>query len=88
MSQIEQVTNGGPDGSRIGRSDDKLAFYGGTPATQPTATALTALATTTFSAAYTGMWAFASSTAAKAVVARVNQLVVDIAALKTRGLFG
>ncbi len=33
---VEQLTNGNPDGSLMGRSDDKLAFLGGTPVVQQT----------------------------------------------------
>lgn len=85
---VQYIAPKNPDGSYCFESGGKGGFYGTTPAVQPTATALTALGTTTFSAAYTGMWAFASSTAAKALIARVNQLVVDIGKLKTLGLFG
>lgn len=68
-----------------------LGFYGATPVAQPsgasqaavTVTAVTALATTVFSAAMTGMWAFSSSTVAKTFQPRINQLIVDVAALKT-----
>ena len=55
-----------------------------TYATNVAITAATAIATCTFSAAYTGMWAFASSTVAKTIPARINQLVVDVAAIKAK----
>ena len=41
----EQLTDGGTDGSVMGRSDDKLAFFGGTPSVQATLTALATGAT-------------------------------------------
>lgn len=45
---VEYLTNGNPDGSVIGRSDEKLVFFGGTPVVQPSITAVgTATATTT-----------------------------------------
>ena len=37
---VEQLTDGGTDGAVLGRSDDKLAFLGGTPSVQATLTAL------------------------------------------------
>jgi hypothetical protein len=43
---IEQLTNGNPDGSLIGRSDDKLGFYGlTTPIVKPTLTLTTGTTT-------------------------------------------
>ena len=70
---------------------DTIGFYGVTKVAQAassaqaqvTKTAVTALATTTLSAAATGMWAFASSTVAQTWRTRINQCVVDIAALTT-----
>lgn len=70
---------------------DKVGFYGTTPATQPTSanqaavtvTAVTALATTVFSAVDTGKWGFSSSTVAKTFQPRINQCVVDIGAINT-----
>lgn len=46
-----------------------------------TGTLVTALATTTFSEAKTGMWAFASSTAAQLWRTRLNQAQVDVVAI-------
>lgn len=74
-----------------GSATDLLGFYGVTPISQPTAAAqaavtktlATALATTVFSEAKTGMWAFGSSTVAKLYRTRINQAVVDIGALTT-----
>lgn len=78
------------DGHVIGQDSASLvALYGVTPVVQPsgaseaavTKTLATALATAVFSAAYTGMWAYSSSTAAKLVVTRINQAKVDVGAL-------
>jgi hypothetical protein len=47
MADVEFIGKGNPDGFNIGRSDDKLGFYGlTTPIAKPTL-ALTASATTT-----------------------------------------
>lgn len=70
MATYEQVTYNSPDGALIGNSStEKLGFYGATPIVQPT---VTAIGTTTISqVGTTGKWAFATSTAALAFVARV-----------------
>ncbi len=44
---VEQITNGNPDGSLMGRSDDKLAFFGSTTVVQQTGAAAGTDATTT-----------------------------------------
>jgi hypothetical protein len=89
---VTYIDNYNPDGTCLGQAAaDKIGFYGTTPAIQPasasqalvTKTAATALATTVFSAASTGMWAFASSTVAKTFQPRINQCVVDIGHLTT-----
>lgn len=84
----EQVTYNGPAGAQFGQSTtEKIAFYGSTPVvkTAVTATAVTAIATTTISqVATSGKWAFATSTAATALVTRVGQLQVDVEGLITQ----
>ena len=81
---VKYLTDKNDDGSVIGQdATEKVAFWGATPVVQPTytATAVTAIATTTISqVATSGKWAFATSTAAKALVTRVGQLQVDLAA--------
>ena len=80
-----------PDGNLLGQStSDLIGFYGlSTRIAQPSsasqatvsATAVTAIGTTTLSAANTsGVFGFASSTAGQALVTRVDQLQVDVAA--------
>ncbi len=67
----------------------KVGFYGSAPvARQGTAsqaavvvTAVTAVGTTVFSTAASGVWGFQSSTAATKLVTRARQMRVDIAAL-------
>lgn len=55
-------------------SSDLIAFYGGTPAAQPTAP--TAVATTvSVSSVSTSTWAYSTSTQANAIVTAVNTLI-------------
>ena len=70
---VEYVGSGNDDGEVLGRSSGKLGFYGlSTAIVQPS---VTAIGTTTISqVATSGKWAFASSTAALAFVARVKSL--------------
>lgn len=78
---------GQADGIVLGfNAADLVGFYGTTPVAQQTftPTAVTAVTTVAFSAAYTGIWGFQSSTAAKLLRTRINQLVVDMAALNTK----
>lgn len=80
-----------PDGIVVGQSiTDLVGFYGVTPVAQPasasqaavTVTAVSAIATTTLSqVATSGKWAFASSTAATALVTRARQMQVDVEAI-------
>jgi hypothetical protein len=42
---VEQLTDGGTEGSVLGRSADKLAFFGATPSVRATLTALATAAT-------------------------------------------
>lgn len=70
---------------------DTFGMFGTTPIAQRAATAqaaftaqtLTAIATTVFSAAFTGMWAFSSSTVAKTYRTQINKLIVDSAKQST-----
>ena len=70
---------------------DTFGMFGTTPIAQRHATAqaaftaqtLTAIATTVFSAAFTGMWAFSSSTVAKSYRTQINKLIVDSAKQST-----
>lgn len=85
MPEIKQLSDGRPDGTCLGQdSTDKVAFFGSTPVakTSVAATAVTAVATTTISqVATSGKWAFATSTAAIALVTRTRQLQVDVEGL-------
>lgn len=78
---ILQLSDGGPDGTNLGQSStDKIGFYGlAAPIVKPT---VTGIGTTTISqVGTTGKWAFATSTAALAFVARVRSLQDKLAAL-------
>lgn len=79
------------DGYQVGQDNaDKVGFFGVTPVDQPASaseaavvpTAVTAVGTTTVSAANTSaVFGFSSSTAATALITRVRQLQVDSAAI-------
>lgn len=87
MATYERLDYGSPDGCQIGgAATDKIGFYGNTPVVQPDATALTALATTVFSEAKTGIWGFGTSTAAQLFRTRINQLIADVASLRNIGI--
>ena len=79
------------DGCGLGKTtSSKVGFYGTTPAVQPasasqavfTVTAITALATTTLSAANTNVvHGFANETVANLYVTRIQQMQVDVEGL-------
>lgn len=70
---VEYIGRGGPDGTCLGSSSTELiGFYGTAPTAQ---LSVTGIGTTTISqVATSGKWAFASSTAAIAFVARVRSI--------------
>jgi hypothetical protein len=80
MTDTYQHSDGRDAGQKIGQSStDKLGFYGETPIVQPS---VTAIGTTTISqVGTTGKWAFATSTAALAFVARVRSIQDKLDAL-------
>jgi hypothetical protein len=89
MADYNYLSDGRPAGTMLGNDAtvDKVGFYGSTPVvkTAVAATAVTAIATTTISqVATSGKWAFATSTAATALVTRVRQLQVDVEGLITQ----
>jgi len=78
---IHYLGDNGPDGTVLGLSStEKIGFYGlATAIVQPS---VTGIGTTTISqVGTTGKWAFATSTAAAAFVARVRSLQDKLAAL-------
>ena len=85
---IKHLSDLGPDGTLMGRSaTDKIAFYGATTAVQPAtasqdAVVITAVtATNTTAAITTAAHGFADGTQADALITRVAQMQVDVAAL-------
>lgn len=64
-------------------SSDKIAFYGGTPASRPSApTAVdTTAARSTNSTISTATWGYAGSTQANAIVTAVNTLIGIVTSL-------
>ena len=85
---IKHLSDVNPDGSLFGRAaTDKIAFYGATTVVQPstasqdavTATAITA--TNTTAAITTAAHGFADGTQADALITRVAQMQVDVAAV-------
>lgn len=77
----KQLSDADTAGTLLGQSStDKIGFYGlATPIVQPS---VTAIGTTTISqVGTTGKWAFATSTAAVAFVARVRSLQDKLDAL-------
>ena len=73
MAIGKQLSDGNPDGTSLGQSSsDLISFYGETATAQ---LSVTGIGTTTISqVATSGKWAFASSTAALAFVARVRSI--------------
>jgi hypothetical protein len=85
---VVYVGDGNPDGTCLGQStSDKVGFYGTAPSAKTTVTHTAAAGTAAvFSAAFTGMWAYASSTVAKARDLAIVQMSVAVTRLKAMGL--
>ena len=80
MANYQIVTDGRPDGALIGlTSSEKIAFYGGTPATRPSAP--TAVATTVALSTTSLKWGYSTSTQANAIVTAVNTLIGIVTSL-------
>lgn len=85
---IRHLSHGGPDGTLLGNDStvDKIAFFGATTVVQPStasqdavaATAVTAVNTT--ATITTAAHGFTTGTFGDAVVKRVSQMQVDVAA--------
>lgn len=79
MATIKELSDGGPDGTRLGQSaTDLVGFYGTTPVARGTtvATALaTAAITPAFTTTVTGTFGFVTSAQGTAVLAAVASLV-------------
>lgn len=81
MAIGKQLSDSNPDGTSLGQStSDLISFYGTDPAVAQQS--VTAIGTTTISQVGTsGKWAFATSTAAVAFVARVRSIQDKLDAL-------
>ena len=60
-------------------SSDKISFYGGTPASRPSAP--TAVATTVAISTTSAKWGYSTSTQANAIVTAVNTLIGIVTSL-------
>lgn len=87
---VRELSDGGPDGTRLGQSTtDKVSFWGATPVVKQTgfaaivATATTAMSTTlTISAGNSAtVFALSSETVAKEIVKCVAEMQVDLASV-------
>lgn len=79
MATIKELSDKGPDGTRLGQSSaDLIAFHGATPVDQ--AAAATSVASGGVSI---GGWGFTSSVVANAITTAVDAI---IACLKEKGL--
>lgn len=76
---IEYLGTGNDDGFALGRSGDKISFYGTTAAAQPS----TIASVTTTAATTATPYGYSTSTQADAIVSALNSVV---AALKTLGI--
>ncbi len=75
-----QMTGPGVDGHVFGRTtSDKIAFYGATPASRPSAP--TAVATTVALSTTSLKWGYSTSTQANAIVTAVNTLIGIVTSL-------
>lgn len=72
MATIKQLSDGGPDGTKIGQSAaDPIGFYGVTAAAQPAATAQSAIATTALTALTSGETLLGAISMLNLVISRV-----------------
>lgn len=79
MATIKELSDGGPDGVRLGQdASDLVAFYGATPAAQP---AVLAAVTTTQPTAT--VFGFTTTAQFNALISAVNTLIAN---QKTLGL--
>lgn len=90
---VKELSDKGPDGTRLGQSSaDLVGFYGATPVVQPSATAQSAVATTTITTgASTTITSVGSTsltaldvTRINAAIARIEEVRVVVDALVTR----
>ena len=69
MATIKQLSDGGPDGTTLGTtSTDKVAFWGGTPAAQPSGAGQADILSTASVSVSATQWGYTTSTQATAIV--------------------
>ena len=77
---LHQLINEANTGFVFGKtSSDKISFYGGTPASRPSAP--TAVATTVAISTTSAKWGYSTSTQANAIVTAVNTLIGIVTSL-------
>ena len=77
---LHQLRNEANTGFVFGKtSSDKIAFYGGTPASRPSAP--TSVATTVAISTTSAKWGYSTSTQANAIVTAVNTLIGIVTSL-------
>ncbi len=77
---VEYLDNGNDDGTILGRSGDKIGFYGTTAVTQPTIGTYTA-ALSTASATTSSPYGFATSTQADDIAIAVKTISATLSTL-------
>ena len=77
---VEYIGTGNDDGFSVGRSDEKITFYGGTPQVQAAFSAA-AVETTVAVSTTSAIWGFSTSTQANAIVSLVNEIRAELVAL-------
>lgn len=79
-----QLSDGNDDGQLLGQSTtDKVAFYGGTPSAQPSATAQSAIATTAITTLATTPTATDIAVAVNSLISRVSAAVTLVNQLRS-----
>lgn len=74
---VQQLTDGGSEGAYVGRSDDKLGFFGATPIVKPTSSAFANAGSSqdVLSATISTTGGIMTSQGASAVLDTINALV-------------
>ncbi len=81
---VKQLSDGGPDGLKVGQSAaDLVAFYGVTAIVQPAATAQSAIATTSLTALTSGETLLGTISMLNLAITRVEALRVLAAQTRT-----
>lgn len=75
---VDYIGTGQPDGTALGRSDDKLSMFGATPVVQQSVTADT-ITTTGAVSTTSNIWGFSTSTQANEIVTAVSEILAALA---------